>query len=155
MSLIDGPDDQMQHRARQVFASETFGSAFKESFCGAHTGMYLFDAFGDIYSCWEKTGDPGIRMGRVTPDSRVEFSAPVELLWRSRTVASNPVCRQCRYALHCGGGCAVLAFGRNGQYHTNFCDGFSSRFRNAVSEAFRAHIAGAPADQGHERVCDM
>ncbi len=26
----------------------------KASFCGAHNGMYIFDAFGDIYACWER-----------------------------------------------------------------------------------------------------
>jgi uncharacterized protein len=70
-------------------------------------------------------------------------------------VASNPVCRRCRYALHCGGGCAVLALGRSGQYHSHFCDGFASRFRSSVAEAYIRFDNGEDLAVRGERVCDQ
>ena len=70
--------------------------------------------FGDIYACWERTGDPSIRVGRVDESGTLQMNMAMLDFWHSRTVTSNPVCSKCRYALHCGGGCAVLALGATG-----------------------------------------
>ena len=67
MQVIRSQEDGLADRARQLFAQRQDPlSNFKASFCGAHTKMYIFDAFGDIYACWEHTGDPSIRIGTVT-----------------------------------------------------------------------------------------
>ncbi len=129
--------------------------SLRPSFCSAHDRMYIFDPFGDIYACWERTVDPDVRIGRVLPEGGVEMKEDQSELWRSRTIATNPTCRRCRYALHCGGGCAVLALSANGKFHSNYCDGFASRFRASMAEAYLAHAAGAPAATLGERVCDL
>lgn len=153
---IGRPDDAIKSNARAIFdGTGAAASSFRESFCSAHNRMYIFDVFGDVYACWERTGDPQVRIGKIAADGRVSINTPVQELWRSRTVASNPVCRQCRYALHCGGGCAVLALGKTGRYHSNFCDGFASRFRNGVAEAYQAHLHGVPPAMTAERVSDL
>lgn len=156
MRAIARPDSELKQAARRTFGGEE-GTvpSLKESFCSAHTGMYIFDAFGDIYTCWEKTGDPSIRLGHVGDDGRAVFNSAHMQLWRSRTVASNPVCRSCRYALHCGGGCAVLAYKSSGEYHMNYCDGFATSFRSSVAEAYMAHVTGGEADIKRKRVCDQ
>ena len=128
---------------------------FRPSFCGAHDQMYIFDPFGDVYACWERTGDVRIRIAHVTEEGRIEYQAERHHEWRSRNVASNPVCRRCRYSLHCGGGCAILALGQRGKFHANYCDGFASRFRASIADAYRAHVAGEEAVGLHERVCDL
>lgn len=147
-------DDWLKNEARTIFRTQG-GSIpkLRESFCGAHTGMYIFDALGDLYACWEKTGDASIRLGRLKENGEVELNRPAAELWRSRTVATNPVCRKCRYALYCGGGCAVLAYGNTGDYHTNFCDGFASRFRASVAEAYLEKASGTLAPETKTRVC--
>ena len=156
LEVLARPDESLCARARRIFDSpgEVLPS-LRPSFCGAHDRMYIFDPFGNIYACWERTGDPEVRIGRVLPHGEVELKTDQSDLWRSRTVASNPVCRRCRYALHCGGGCAVLAFSGNGNFHSNYCDGFASRFRAGIAEAYLAHVAGAPAVRLGERVCDL
>ncbi len=156
LEVIRRPDDGIKNRARRIF-SEALAEApsYREAFCAAHQGMYLFDVFGDIYACWEKTGDTKVRSGYVTADGNVVIDAAVNALWRSRTVASNPVCRSCRYALYCGGGCAVLAMASTGKYHANFCDGFANRFRANVAEAYLEHIGGVELAVKKDRVCDM
>jgi uncharacterized protein len=143
MSIIDTPDDGLRSRALALFQHpETDPIAdFKASFCGAHTGMYIFDPLGDIYACWERMGDPRIRIGRVASDGKLQFEMPMLSRWRSRTVASNPTCESCSYALHCGGGCAVSAEAQNGEYFSNHCDGFAARFRTAVADAYEAFLA--------------
>jgi len=156
IAVISRPDEGLRARARRIFDSggEVLPS-LRPSFCGAHDRMYIFDPFGDIYACWERTGDSNIRIGRVLPDGEVELREDQLALWRGRTVASNPVCRRCRYALHCGGGCAVLALGSNGSYHSNYCDGFAARFRASLAESYREHLAGSAPAALHEKVCDL
>jgi uncharacterized protein len=85
-------------------------------------------------------GDPQIRIGSVDAEGKLMLQTRMFSHWRSRTVASNPTCESCSYSLHCGGGCAVLAEARNGKYYSNFCDGFASRFRTAVADAYEAYL---------------
>jgi uncharacterized protein len=154
--VISRPDDSIKQQARQIFSDSGAPlPTFRESFCSAHTRMYIFDAFADIYACWDRTGDPTVRIGQVHEDGSVTLNTTVNHLWRSRTVASNPVCRNCRYALHCGGGCAVLALGKTGTYHSNFCDGYASRFRASVADAYSEHLRGEDLNVTSSRVCDQ
>jgi uncharacterized protein len=156
LELISRPDDSIKLGARRIFSNPaTAMPSFRESFCSAHTRMYIFDAFADIYACWEKTGDARVRIGHVEEDGKVALNVAVNHLWKSRTVASNPACRKCRYALHCGGGCAVLALGKTGRYHANFCDGYASRFRANVAEAFLDHMQGKEIQVRGGKVCDQ
>jgi uncharacterized protein len=155
MRVIGRPDDGMEDRVRQIFDSRAHGmEQHRTSFCSAHTGMYIFDAFGDIYACWERTGDERIRIGRVLDGGQVEMNNGLTRMWRSRTPASNPTCRKCRYALHCGGGCAVLAEGQKGKFFTNYCDGFADRFRHSVAKAYIDHVNGVET-VAQARVCDL
>lgn len=155
MKVIDRPDDGMLARAQRLFENHSDPlTYFKSSYCGAHEGMYVFDAFGDIYSCWERTGNPGIRIASITEEGDVAWDDKNDKLWKSRTVTSNPTCRKCRYALYCGGGCAVLAMDFRGEFFTNFCDGFASRFRHAVAEAYQNNLAGTNIEsEERESVC--
>lgn len=141
MHLIRRPSDGLMDQAQQIFEQQDTLPNFKASFCGAHNKMYIFDAFGDIYTCWERTGDHKIRVGYVTQDSEIILNNELYKTWRERTVISNPVCRKCRYAFHCGGGCAVLAMNHSGKFHANYCDGFSKRFRASVAEAYQDYLA--------------
>lgn len=155
MSVIGRPDDGLELRARAIFESRAAGrTQFKSSYCAAHSTMYIFDPFGDIYACWERTGDPKIRIGHLEEDGSVQMNEALTRRWRSRTPASNPTCRKCRYAFHCGGGCAVLAEGQKGKFFTNYCDGFGERFRHSVAQAYLDHVAGVEA-QEQMRVCDL
>ncbi|HEX2224272.1 MAG TPA: radical SAM protein [Thermoanaerobaculia bacterium] len=154
VALLGRPDEGLRGRARRLFAGGAVLPSLRPSFCSAHDQMYIFDPFGDIYTCWERTGDRDVRLGSVTPEGDVAFRFDHLQLWRSRTVASNPVCRRCRYALHCGGGCAVLALERNQQLHSNHCDGFARRFRDSVAEAYLEHTAGITAGAVPATLCE-
>ena len=54
---------------------------------------------------------------------------------------------------YCGGGCAVLAMEHTRAFHTNYCDGFSQRFRASVAETYQDHAAGVRVEGGSERLC--
>jgi uncharacterized protein len=153
---IGGTDDGLLERARQLFDRRSDPMPqFRSSFCGAHNSMYVIDAFGDIYACWERTGDPGVRIGAIDATGAVFMNRAILDNWRSRSVVSNPVCRKCRYAVYCGGGCAVLAEDQQGEMHANHCDGFSKRFRSSVADAYIDHLAGVEREVNSDRICDM
>ncbi|MEM8930578.1 MAG: radical SAM protein [Acidobacteriota bacterium] len=156
MRWIGRPDESIRVRARKIFDQrEAISPQLRPSFCGAHDQMYILDPFGDVYACWERTGDVKIRIAHIEADGTPTFQHEIQRDWRSRSVASNPVCKRCRYALHCGGGCAILALGQRGKLHANYCDGYASRFRASVADAFIAHRTGEEATHLHDRVCDL
>ena len=147
----------MMEQVRQIFDKHHDPLPnFKSSFCGAHTQMYVIDAFGDVYACWERTGEPGIRIGHIAHegDASVRKSL-MNQLWRGRTVTTNPICRKCRYAFYCGGGCAILAESASGKFHSNYCDGFGKRFRATAAQAYVDHAAGVAPVTHQERACEM
>jgi len=156
LRVLARPDEGLRARARRIFDDpREILPSLRPSFCSAHDRMYIFDPFGDIYSCWERTGDRDVRVGSVTPEGDVEFRFDQRAVWHGRTVASNPVCRRCRFALHCGGGCAILALDKNGAFNSNYCDGFAARFRASVAEAYLEHVSGAGPVAVQARVCDL
>lgn len=154
LEIIGEVDDAIKNQARRVFTQRGL-PAFKSSFCAAHTGMYIFDAFGDIYACWEKTGDARIRIGSVDEQGEPHLQAEMIAQWRSRHVASNPVCLKCRYNLFCGGGCAVLAQDHGGDFYRNFCDGFAHRFREAVADTYLEVSQGKQVAARPDAFCDL
>lgn len=153
VAVINAPNDGMKQEAFALFDNpENAVPRLREAACGAHAGTYMFDAFASIYVCWEHVGELSSRIGYVRDDGQLEIDSNLAALWRTRTVASNSVCRQCRYALFCGGGCAASAAAKSGTIHSNFCDGFALRFRTAVADAYVAKLNNANVTAAHKKV---
>jgi uncharacterized protein len=146
VNWIEGPDAPWERRVREIIrgARDPLLS-LQPSFCGAHTQTWVFDALGDIYACWERAGYKEDRIGRVASDGTLIMEAR-ETAWRSRTVASNPVCGRCPYAFYCGGGCALLAERKSGNLHSNYCDDFSRRFKELAAAEVRSLFAAELID---------
>jgi uncharacterized protein len=165
VGIIQSSADSMKERALRLFRNPDIDPLqdFQATFCGAHSGMHVFDPFGDIYACWERLGDPQARIGYVDHAGQIVLAGASLQKWRTRTVATNPVCDRCPYALHCGGGCAIHAEAANGTMFSNFCDGFAARFKTAVAEAFTVvqhgdtlALAGMTSEQSvknREKLC--
>lgn len=157
------PVDALKSRIANVLSGSADPRDYQHpTFCSAHTSMYVFDPLGDIYACWERTGDQRLRIGYLGPDGPVfprtldarpapsgrkllpiVDAEPIGIhAWRTRTISTNPTCRKCRYALQCGGGCAAQALNSKKKYLTNYCDGFQNTFRAAAIEAYLAHERG-------------
>lgn len=148
-------DDSLRRRLQGIFAQKNNPMpGFKATFCAAHTTMYIFDAFADIYACWEHTGDRDVRIGHISENGEPTFEEERLEMWRCRNVLSNPVCRRCRYAFYCGGGCANLAWGRTGDFYTSYCDGFANRFRATAAQAYLDFAAGKKPEEMQEPACD-
>ncbi|MDQ2901979.1 MAG: SPASM domain-containing protein [Ktedonobacteraceae bacterium] len=154
MHVIHRPDDPLKDTAQRLIEQQ--GQPFLHAqFCGAHASMYVIDPFASVYACWERTGDAKVRMGHITPQGKYEVEENLSKMWRSRNVTTNKICRQCRYALNCGGGCAVRGKGGSENIFTNHCDGYAARYRASVAEAYVAHRAGIKVANQIENLCDL
>lgn len=142
MELVETTDDAIKKRALSLFKNPELDpiETSKASFCGAHNGMWIFDPLGDIYACWERLGNPQIRIGHIGEKGEIHVAKSQLEIWRGRTVTSNEVCEKCQFALNCGGGCAIMAEARNGVLNSNYCDAFASRFKSAVATAYEENI---------------
>jgi uncharacterized protein len=144
---ISGPDTHWERRVREILRGGLDPLLnMKPSFCGAHAQTWVFDAFGDIYACWERAGYLKDRIGRLSSDAELIMDDRVERAWRGRTVTANPVCGRCPYAFYCGGGCALLAERANGAMNSNYCDDFSRRFKALAAAEVVALERGALMD---------
>jgi len=155
VARITGTDDSLQGQARSIFEnSKARPPNLHSAFCGAHTGMYVIDAFGDIYACWERTGDAHMRIGRIAESGDVFMNKELLHKWRGRNAVSNPVCRKCRYAASCGGGCAALAEEASGDTYRNFWDGYANRFRASIARGYLEFLRGERTELYAVRLCD-
>ncbi len=128
---------------------------FKGAYCGAHTGMMIFDAHSEIYSCWDWVGKPQGRVGSYGPDG-VQLDPVAWGQWFNRTIKNVPECSVCKYALICGGGCAVMAHDKKGTLYANYCDGIQGLFVRTLADTYREwdSLQFAPlVDQAHGSDC--
>ncbi|MCL2840622.1 MAG: SPASM domain-containing protein [Defluviitaleaceae bacterium] len=72
------------------------------SYCHAHVNSMMFDPYGNIYPCLASVGKEEYTIGTYYP--KVEFK---ENSIRNRNIEKIPQCRECIYALICGGGCPL------------------------------------------------
>jgi uncharacterized protein len=131
------PGDALKDHLKAVIRSRK-GVEFRGSYCGASTGNVIFDPRGDIYACWESVGDVSHRTGRFFP--ALDVDSEMIAHWRNRSVAALEPCSKCKYALLCGGGCAVFAGRKFGNMDRPFCDGFPALFHVAARRAYEEEI---------------
>lgn len=143
LNLIASQADSLESQIRQVFENQASPlPSFKTGYCGANGTAYIFDPYGDIYTCWDYTGDPSVRIGHLGSDGIV-LNEQCQL-WRSRTVLIHSACSKCPYALYCGGGCASQALIQHNDLFANHCDGFAAAFRANVAQAYLEHPTNIP-----------
>jgi uncharacterized protein len=96
---------------------------FDTAFCNAMKGHYVFDPYGNVYTCTEDAGFERARVGTFFPNG-LNFDQVRLDGWHNRTVANLPDCPNCEYLQMCGGGCARNALLDTGDYWTSYCTDF-------------------------------
>ena len=123
---------------------------WKTSFCGSNLAMYLLDAHGDIYPCWETVGRREHRIGRYGPGFvRIERDEAEK--WHGRSVTRIRQCVSCRYVFFCGGGCQAFALQKTGCSDRAHCNDFPEVFTRAARMAYAAFLrdGGTPTQDGY------
>ncbi|HEX7316268.1 MAG TPA: SPASM domain-containing protein [Pyrinomonadaceae bacterium] len=105
---------------------------FDTAYCNAMKGHYVFDPYGNIYTCTEDAGFERARVGTFYPDG-LKFDQVRLRGWQDRTVANLPDCPNCEYLQMCGGGCARNAILDTGDYWTSYCTDFKDYFQKVLS----------------------
>lgn len=80
---------------------------------------WAFDYTGAIYSCTATVGKSGEELGTFYPEW--EWKEDRIGAWQQRDILSIPQCTNCNVRLACGGGCASVAFNREGHLHAPDC----------------------------------
>lgn len=88
-------------------------------FCSACVGGYCLDLYGDVYKCIEMTGNRKYAIGRFYPNLHIDKEK--EEMWLKRDVINLPRCKDCKYALMCGGGCALESIKKHGTIREGDC----------------------------------
>ena len=128
---LNGSYNKIVHRIKKMINKNDF-ALLKSSYCGAHTGMHVIDPYGDIYPCYATLGDEKTKIGTVDVEKQ-EFSFNETMkIWRNRTVDKIKGCRNCKYMLFCGGGCAAEGKVVNNDYYVSYCDNFRDVFNQIV-----------------------
>lgn len=112
--------------------------AFRTEFCGAQTGMYIFDPNGDLYSCWEVVGMNEHKIGRYNKELEIDISELDK--WQGRNITTVESCSICKYAFFCGGGCEAQALFKGKGPRSPYCDSFPKTFENVLSESYNGNL---------------
>lgn len=110
---------------------------YKSCFCGAQSGMIIFDPLGDIYSCWDVVGQRENRVGRYIPDFKLEDTFADK--WFDARV-SKYSCIKCKYVLFCGGGCLANAMRTTGNLQSGTCNDYPRLFNVGLQHIYNEKI---------------
>ncbi|GFP77749.1 radical SAM/SPASM domain-containing protein [Clostridium fungisolvens] len=111
----------------------------RSGYCGAVSGMYTVDPYGDIYSCWDVLGDQKEVIGKVnTEENRFDLGERCDY-WQNRTCGAIEKCSNCEFALFCGGGCGAHANVVNGNHYTPYCEDFKTIFYEVVPSLYKKY----------------
>lgn len=95
--------------------------------CGATTlANLLFDPYGDVYTCFGAVGYEEHKTGSYD-EAGIRFNENYHL-WTNRSVFTIEECEGCRYALLCGGGCALQAHYKTGSIMKPDCPNYKEVF---------------------------
>lgn len=100
----------------------------RSGYCGANTGMYTIDPYGDIYPCWDVLAQEKCKIGKVDLEKGEFIFNDNHDIWKERTVDKIEDCKNCKYMLFCGGGCSAQAKVMNKDMNKVFCDDFTNIF---------------------------
>ncbi|WP_223854925.1 radical SAM/SPASM domain-containing protein [Bacteroides sp. GM023] len=104
---------------------------FSPIFCKAQSNSYVFDPFGKIYPCWEVVGKTDSQIGDYNRD-KIYWNSEIIEHWRKYNTNSSLMCKNCKYALLCRGGCPAHSFINSTQ-----CNQFSAIINYSANRAFR------------------
>ena len=100
--------------------------------CSAQSNSYIFDPFGDIYSCLEIVGNKKEVIGNYTNNT---IWAKEKDNWFNRDISTINKCSKCKYALICGGGCFAKCLER-GKHMEPYCGNFPITLRYFVRKIY-------------------
>ena len=133
---IHMPDDGIGSKLKAYIEGKLMGlfNAGIEP-CSATTGLYIFDPYWKIYSCWDSVGMFGHHTGTYSADGPVLNTRNSE--WLDRSPATIEQCKDCKYSMMHFGGCASLPMSCQGTLFEPACYDFQDNFIYVAQKFFR------------------
>ena len=142
MKVLDfvAKDERMKAFDLSGFSGMKYFDGFKRSGlfslhrffnCEAQINFFSFDLHGDVYTCWDASGQKNLAVGRFTPEP-VLFSAKMAQ-WRTRSSLDVSTCGGCTASPHCGGGCQFLALEHNDTFLASQCESVTAGYVHSIT----------------------
>ena len=97
--------------------------------CNAHYSNFVFDPFGNVYSCLAVIGEKKHCIGYYNQNG-INWKDEQKKKWHERTPTKR--CDNCKLILLCGGGCFVKAM----ESSDTFCDSYYDRLKYVVKKIY-------------------
>lgn len=111
---------------------ENKGLFLTPCYCNANYNSYIFDPYGNIYSCLEVVGNTKEAIGKYI--NGIDWNISTKEKWTNRNVNIQKKCSKCKYSLLCGGGCFAKA--QNSGNENAFCDDFPMKLKYVVNKIY-------------------
>jgi uncharacterized protein len=110
-----------------------FKSLFPPQFknCEANVHTFAFDLHGDVYTCLATCGENKFSVGKFYP--KLKLNQNLVDIWRRRSIFTIEKCKDCKFNILCGGGCAILAYFGNGSIDKECCKPIEQALKIGVS----------------------
>jgi len=106
-------------------------------FCGSlRESYYTIDPEGNLFKCWEHVGIEEHKMGIIQENGIVKSISPRYFEWMSRDALEIQECRECKLLPACGGGCAAIAYAKEGTYKASGC----FRIKYLIEEQLKLYL---------------
>lgn len=105
------------------------------TFCGVQSNVYIFDPYGNLYSCFEAVGIKSHISGVY--HRGIEFSEE-RIKWHDRNIGNKIKCSVCKYGLLCGGGCLAKTLRMEDNFDKSYCDNYGDTLKRSVNMVFNS-----------------
>jgi uncharacterized protein len=107
-------------------------------YCGVEHGQITIDVDGRVSNCWFGIKSAHFTIGKVNFATKPSLSLNKERasFWRERTIDKLEPCRTCKWALMCGGGCALRGSLTGHSPHYTNCADFNTIISTCARHVF-------------------
>lgn len=108
--------------------------------CASQCGSYIFDPYGEMYSCLETIGNRRHVVGKYISENGIEWNDRVLGEWH-RNASDFSGCRTCKHLFFCQGGCIADRINDKKDYGgSTICDSFRDRLRISANKAYDNYL---------------
>lgn len=141
LALYGLPEAQIMNSLQEALTNgHPATGLFRSTHCQAHSNNLCFDVNGHLFTCLENDGTERYIIGKLEQKGDITWEDETIDFWQKRQVSRIEACKICPYALFCGGGCAIRAEERHGDYMNHYCNGYQAVFQYHMKKVLQSMI---------------
>lgn len=103
--------------------------------CDAESGVYFYDAKGNVYSCILALGNEKASIGRYYPSYELKKNS-----MRERNIETVKRCQSCKLKFICGGGCGYAVLEDNGDVMKPNCEFILNEINESLPTLYEKYV---------------